>query len=111
MDVATRGTKSPGNGVSGQGVRKGVMRTSRKALNIVIALGVVALTGTSAFAYSQKVKDACSADYASLCGKYKQGSSELRRCFESNRRVLSSECVQALVNAGEVPARYLKERR
>jgi hypothetical protein len=87
------------------------MKTSSLALNAVIVASVAVLTSTTAFAYSQKVKDACSADYASLCGKYKQGSSELRRCFESNRRVLSTECVQALVNAGEVPARYLKERR
>lgn len=87
------------------------MKKSKIALNFLTAAGAVSLVSTSAFAYSQKVKDACSADYGSLCAKYKQGSSELRRCFESNRRVLSTECVQALVDAGEVPARYLKERK
>lgn len=87
------------------------MKKRRITLNIVIAAGVVALASTPALAYSRKVKDACSADYGSLCAKYKQGSAELRRCFESNRRVLSTECVQALVDAGEVPARYLRERR
>jgi hypothetical protein len=87
------------------------MRLSRLALNIVIVAGSSALLTTAAAAYSQKIKDACSADYGSLCSKYKQGSAELRRCFESNRRVLTTECVQALVDAGEVPARYLKERR
>jgi hypothetical protein len=92
-------------------VGKDAMKKSKIALNIVVVAGALALVSTSAFAYSRKVKDACSADYGSLCAKYKQGSSELRRCFESNRRVLSTECVQALVDAGEVPARYLKERR
>lgn len=87
------------------------MKKSGIALNIVLAALATVLAGSSAHAYSRKVKDACSADYASLCAKYKQGSSELRRCFESNRRVLSTECVQALVDAGEVPARYLKQRR
>jgi len=87
------------------------MTKSRTVLNIVVAGSALALIGTPALAYSQKVKDACSADYGSLCAKYKQGSSELRRCFESNRRVLSTECVQALVDAGEVPARYLRERK
>lgn len=87
------------------------MRLSKLALNVVIVAASSALISTSAAAYSQKVKDACSADYGSLCAKYKQGSAELRRCFESNRRVLSTECVQALVDAGEVPARYLRERR
>ncbi|MBS0232377.1 MAG: hypothetical protein JSR99_02710 [Proteobacteria bacterium] len=87
------------------------MKLGRLALNVVILAGASALLSTAASAYSQKVKDACSADYGSLCSKYKQGSAELRRCFESNRRVLSTDCVEALVNAGEVPARYLKNRR
>lgn len=87
------------------------MKKSRTALNLVMVASALALMCTPVLAYSQKVKDACSADYGSLCAKYKQGSSELRRCFESNRRILSTECVQALVDAGEVPARYLKERR
>ena len=87
------------------------MKPMRKVFaGILVAGGALALLTPSAVAFSQKVKDSCSADYASLCSKYKQGSSELRRCFESNRRVLSTECVQALVDAGEVPARYLKER-
>jgi len=85
-----------------------------KSMKIVqtIAISAAALTfaGTSADAYSAKVKNACSSDFASLCGKYRQGSSELRRCFESNRRVLSRDCIEALVNAGEVPARYLRQR-
>jgi hypothetical protein len=102
-------------GLTGIGVRivvgKEAMRISRFALNAVIVAGSLALISTSASAYSQKVKDACSADYGSLCAKYKQGSAELRRCFESNRRILTTECVQALVDAGEVPARYLRERR
>ncbi|MFT3733179.1 MAG: hypothetical protein QM780_17470 [Hyphomicrobium sp.] len=87
------------------------MTKSGMVLKIVVAAGAMGLAWSPAFAYSQKVKDACSADYGSLCAKYKQGSSELRRCFESNRRVLSTECVQALVDAGEVPARYLRERK
>ncbi len=112
MDVTALAKGFPKVGGRGALVSgKGLMRTTRTTLKIAIAAGAVALMSTTAFAYSQKVKDSCSSDYASLCAKYKQGSSELRRCFESNRRVLSTECVQALVNAGEVPARYMKERR
>jgi hypothetical protein len=92
-------------------IRKEAMKKARmQSIKVIAVLAAVTLTGTSAYAYSQKVKDACSADYGSLCAKYKQGSAELRRCFESNRRVLSTDCVQALVNAGEVPARYLSKR-
>ncbi|MES1180162.1 MAG: hypothetical protein ABUL43_03095, partial [Hyphomicrobium sp.] len=92
-------------------IRKEAMKKTRiQGVRIIVALAALTLTGTSVYAYSEKVKQSCSSDYASLCAKYKQGSAELRRCFESNRRVLSTDCVQALVNAGEVPARYLKER-
>jgi hypothetical protein len=84
------------------------MKKSVPAFAAIVFAGATALTCGSAFAYSKKVREACSADYASLCSRYKQGSSELRRCFESNRRILSETCVSALVNAGEVPARYLK---
>ena len=89
---------------------KEAMKKRRMQGIVVICLAAVTLVGTSAYAYSEKVKQACSADYGSLCAKYKEGSSELRRCFESNRRVLSVDRVQALVNAGEVPAKYLKQR-
>jgi hypothetical protein len=78
-----------------------------RALAVVSAVMALA-AGTAADAYSEKVKRACSADYASLCSQYKHGSSQLRRCFESNRKVLSSTCVSALVDAGEVPAKYLR---
>lgn len=86
------------------------MKTIKIVQTIVISAATLTFFGTPGHAYTRKVKDACSSDYSSLCGKYKQGSSELRRCFESNRRVLSRDCIEALVNAGEVPARYLRQR-
>jgi hypothetical protein len=93
----------------GHVVRKEAMK-KRRMQKVVIAVVAATFVGTPTYAYSEKVKQACASDYGSLCAKYKQGSSELRRCFESNRRVLSTDCVQALVNAGEVPARYLRQR-
>ena len=72
-------------------------------------LGAVMLAAAApAAAYAESVRKACASDYASLCSRYKQNSTQLRRCFESNRRVLSGDCVAALVKAGEVPAKYLK---
>jgi hypothetical protein len=74
----------------------------------ILSTATLLAISTAAGAYSRKVKNAWSADYASLCSQDKQGSSQLRRCFESNRKVLSKECIDALVDAGEVPARYLR---
>jgi hypothetical protein len=79
------------------------------ALSLAILAGITVLgTCTTANAYSKRVRDACAADYTSLCSQYPKGSTKLRRCFESNRKVLSSDCISALVDAGEVPARYLR---
>lgn len=95
----------------GFAARQLAMNPTKKVQTIVITAAALAFAGTSAAdAYSQRVKSACSADFASLCGSYKQNSPQLRRCFESNRRMLSKSCVEALVKAGEVPARYLRQR-
>lgn len=44
----------------------------------VVAAAMAFAAGTAANAYSERVKTACSADYASLCSQYKQGSSQQR---------------------------------
>jgi hypothetical protein len=80
------------------------------------ALASVSVAGPALFAnagltsYTAKVRQACAGDYQSFCSQYSPDGTELRRCFESNRRGLSHTCVTALVDAGEVPARYLKRK-
>ncbi len=73
------------------------------------AVAAFSMTVSGAEAYSKKVKDACAGDYQNFCSQYAPDSSQLRRCFESNRKSLSRYCVNALVDAGEVPAKYLKK--
>jgi hypothetical protein len=68
-----------------------------------------ALSATGAQAYSAKVKKACAGDYQTFCSQYIPESTEARRCFESNRKGLTRICISALVDAGEVPAKYLKK--
>lgn len=65
---------------------------------------------TPAMAYSAKVRNACAGDYQNFCAQYAPNSTELRRCFESNRKGLTRTCVTALVDAGEVPAKYRKKK-
>lgn len=81
-----------------------------RQIAITMAVGaVVALTATAAFAYSKKVEADCAGDYQNFCAQYAPGTSQLRSCFESNRKGLSDICIRALVDAGEVPAKYLKK--
>ncbi|HPG88471.1 MAG TPA: hypothetical protein PLD46_02375 [Hyphomicrobium sp.] len=77
-------------------------------LTIVLAAATV-VTATEASAVSKVVEKACAGDYQNYCSQYVPNSPQARRCFESNRKVLSQWCVRALVDAGEVPAKYLKK--
>jgi hypothetical protein len=77
-------------------------------LSLALA-AVTSLSVTEAMAFSKKVEDACAGDYQTYCSQYLPRSAKLRRCFESNRKSLSKWCVRALVDAGQVPAKYLKK--
>lgn len=74
-----------------------------------LTVAFAAIGGVSAHAYSEKVRKACAGDYQNFCAQYVPESSQSRACFESNRKSLSKICVAALIDAGEVPAKYLKK--
>lgn len=84
------------------------MNGMKYAAAMVAGLSLLSMAA-AAEGYSQKVKDACAGDYQSFCSQYAPDSTQLRRCFESNRKSLSRYCINALVDAGEVPAKYLKK--
>lgn len=80
-----------------------------KTLGIAaLALAVVGISATGALALNKRVRKACGLDYQDFCSQYHPESSAVRRCFESNRRSLSKGCIRALVDAGEVPRKYLR---
>jgi hypothetical protein len=84
----------------------------RQITQISMTLAIAALTtltATAAFALSAKVKKDCAGDYQNFCAQYAPETPQLRSCFESNRKGLSQICIRALVDAGEVPAKYLKK--
>ena len=53
-------------------------------------------------AITAQVKKACKGDYQRLCPKYKVGSPQLRACMEAKQFEISSNCVSALIDSGEV---------
>ena len=75
----------------------------------VMSAALIALSATSAVALSKKVKNACAGDYQDYCSQYVPDSTQARRCFESNHKALSKPCIRALVDAGEVPSKYLRK--
>jgi hypothetical protein len=51
---------------------------------------------------NKKVKAACASDYKRLCPAYKVGSNQLRACMEAKQSEISSRCIDALIDNGEV---------
>lgn len=88
-----------------QGLR---MNRSNSLLTLaLVAIATIAGAG-HASAYSDRIRKACAGDYQNFCSQYVPESTQARRCFESNGKSLSRPCVKALVDAGQVPAKYLK---
>lgn len=63
---------------------------------------VALLSGGSAFAVSDRVKSACRDDYFQHCSQYAVGSEELRQCMRKVGENLSTPCLVALVQDGEI---------
>lgn len=76
---------------------------------LAVMTASLTLTSTkSASAYTDKVENACRADYFRHCAGYPVGSASLRLCMESKSKQLSPSCVTALVDAGLVDRRRMK---
>lgn len=75
---------------------------------ILAAVATLALTAIvpAVHAYSDKVQRECQDDYLSFCSEHPAGSTRMRRCMEANGKRLSRRCVNALVDAGEVPRKF-----
>lgn len=73
---------------------------------VAIGLGLALIAPVApAHAVSAKVKKSCAGDYKRLCPRYKVGSAQLRACMEAKQAEISSRCVQALIDSGEVNRR------
>jgi hypothetical protein len=73
---------------------------------LAFGLGALCIATSTASAFSDRVNQSCKNDYYSFCSQHPVGSTTLRRCMESNGRSLSQRCVNALVDAGEIPRKY-----
>jgi hypothetical protein len=78
-------------------------------------LAVAALAGalsTSAFAapVTQEESKYCAYDYRQYCGQDGLGSQLLALCMSQHGKELSEQCIQALIDAGEVTKTEVEER-
>ncbi len=86
----------------------------RDAANKLIAGGVfIALTVVAAWpasAVSQRVMNACKADYFRFCASYAPDTAELKTCMSQVGKRLSPGCKDALVASGEIRRSQLARR-
>ena len=82
----------------------------RHALIAVAGLGVAILSASQAGAVSAQVRNACAGDYLTHCSAFEPESAQTRRCMRAVGYKLSSGCVQALVDAGEVSKAEIARR-
>ena len=79
---------------------------SRRVVVGLTSIAVAVSVTASAPAYAASVHAACKTDYQKFCPSYKVGSSQLRACMRSAGGNLSTRCIDALANAGEISMKY-----
>jgi hypothetical protein len=73
-----------------------------------LTLALALAPATSKAAFSKRVQVACKNDYKRLCPSYKSGSLQLRACMEARASEISSGCIDALIDSGEVDRRRVR---
>ena len=75
----------------------------------IVLVSAMIIASSSAGAVSKRVKNACKNDYFRHCPAYHVGTPQLRTCMTKagKRKQLSRVCLRALIDAGQVPRKYL----
>jgi hypothetical protein len=81
---------------------KGSRVSGLRSFVSMAAIASAGLWTTSAGAVSLHVKLACSRDYFAFCSQFASDSPEVRQCMRAVGEKLSSRCLNALIDAGEV---------
>jgi hypothetical protein len=69
---------------------------------VALAAGSALLFAAPAGAVSSKVREACGADYKRFCPSYPPESAKARQCMRQAGKRLSTGCIDALADAGEI---------
>lgn len=87
----------------------------RTLLAAALAVSAALQAGSAAAAVSERLKNACRGDYHRFCPGYPyetEKTPELDSCMKvaGLKRQLSPRCLQALIDAGKVPRKYLTKK-
>jgi hypothetical protein len=88
-----------------------IAMTRTSLLPYAAAAALTALFASQAGAVSLTVKLACANDYYAHCSQHSPGSVGVRQCMRAHGSQLSSQCINALIGAGEVSKAEVERRR
>lgn len=88
------------------------MHKKKTVAALVLGLGALAAAGpANAYTYSARVKSACKTDFYKFCPSYKLETAALRECMRGAGFNISTRCLDALADAGEIPRKYHSSQR
>ncbi|MEW5963875.1 MAG: hypothetical protein AB1749_09975, partial [Pseudomonadota bacterium] len=83
----------------------------RPSPQLVATIGALTLLAATAHAASEKVKSACKDDYFRHCSAHALGSDSLRQCMRGVGENLSTGCLVALVEDGEITKQDIERHK
>ena len=84
------------------------------AIRLAVLAGVTVCSAamvSAALAHPPAVKAACKTDYYKFCPSYKLDTPQLKACIRSAGGNLSTKCIDALADAGEIARKYHSSNR
>jgi adenylate kinase len=84
---------------------------ARATTSLLTTLGALALLTATVHAASEKVKSACKDDYFRHCSAHAVGSDSLRQCMRAVGENLSTGCLVALVEDGEITKQDIERHK
>ena len=87
----------------------------KAAMGLLVGVLVVCANASASSAEPRKItedeKRFCADAYHKFCGEYGLDSAALRDCMDRNGRALPHNCVDALIDAGEVSRSEVERRK
>ena len=79
--------------------------------SLLVVCGHASLSNAEPRKITQDEKKFCAEAYHKYCGEYGLESAALRNCMDRNGRALPHDCIEALIDAGEVSRGEVESRR
>ena len=76
-----------------------------------LIVAICSIAPSQAAPITQGEKQSCKDDYKKFCGSYGLESNALRDCMDRAGHSLSHNCVEALIDAGEVSRSEVERRK